>query len=262
MGAQYSVCGELIEHQSTFEPPLPTTHFRILCYGDSLTAGFHNYGKGFSPYGNTLRESLSKRRGVQCDVSICGMSGHLAEQMVKELDNDECRDMCGKFGEGLAHILDNHDRYDLVIIMAGTNDLSHANVDLHSVCASICKLHKACHKRGVPTLMLNAPCASEEIRCKLGDLLGAWAACQTHILGFIDPEDVIPRKRIAFWEMDRVHFSPAGSHALGVHLAPKVATILKQRSQHSSSLMPFGFVPSQSILGHADCSESTVVLAY
>jgi hypothetical protein len=35
-----------------------TVPFRILCFGDSLTAGYYQFGRKFSPYGDTLQAKL------------------------------------------------------------------------------------------------------------------------------------------------------------------------------------------------------------
>lgn len=208
-----------------FDSNSSRTH-RILCYGDSLTAGFYNNGTRFSPYGKALEGALSSF-GIDCEVCINGLSGHRADQMVEELDSDTCRDVCGKFGKGLAHILDNDGPYDLVILMAGTNDFT-PDTDLRSIQASVCKLHNACHSRGVPTVMLAAPCNAPNLQVGLSRALSNWAHRQADVLCFLDPEQELPRSNRTFWETDQVHFTPAGSRALGLSLAPKVIKILEQ----------------------------------
>ncbi len=37
---------------------------RVLCYGDSLTAGYHSFGRGFNPYGRKLQELLGPQYKV------------------------------------------------------------------------------------------------------------------------------------------------------------------------------------------------------
>lgn len=200
---------------------------RILCYGDSLTAGYYANGKRFSPYGNALQESL-RSLGLQCEISICGISGRRADEMVAELDSPICRDMVGKIGKGLAYILDREGPYDLVILMAGTNDFV-PNVNLKMVRDSVCRLHSVCHMRGVPTVMLAAPCNAAEMRIGLGRLLKDWARKNpSKVLGFLDPEDVMPRSKVACWEADQVHFTPTGSRTLGGQLSPIIAQILQK----------------------------------
>lgn len=214
--------------QSPFVPHPALSHpCRILCYGDSLTAGYYANGKRFSPYGNVLQESL-RSLGLQCEISICGISGRRADEMVAELDSPVCRDMVGKLGKGLAYILDREGPYDLVILMAGTNDFV-PNVNLKMVRDSVCRLHSVCHARGVPTVMLAAPCNIAEMRVGLGRLLKDWARKNpSKVLGFLDPEDVMPRSNAACWEADQVHFTPTGSRTLGGHLSPIIAQILQK----------------------------------
>merc|ERR1712054_106086 len=121
--------------------------------------------------------------------------------------------------------------------MAGTNDFDGcvgANVGpkLKAISDSVCRLHNACHMRGVPTLMLAAPCNVAKLRKALGSLLKDWASSSpTKVLGFLDPEDVMPRSNVACWEPDQLHFTPAGSRTLGAHLAPIVAQIAQKTSQ-------------------------------
>jgi len=203
--------------------------WRILCYGDSLTAGFYDNGKHFSPYGDALQEKLNSI-GFQCDVSICGLSGYRTDEMIRELHSPVCQDHFGKLGKGLAHILDNEGQFDLVILMAGTNDFA-PNVNLVSVQARVSELHETCHKRGIPTVMLSAPCNTPNLRIGLSRVLGAWAQSQSHVLAFIDPEDLIPRRNFNHWEQDQVHFTRAGSRNLGLQLAPLIAQVLQHLDQ-------------------------------
>jgi lysophospholipase L1-like esterase len=199
---------------------------RILCYGDSLTAGFYAGGQRFSPYGKAMRAALS-RLGFQCDVSICGLSGHRADQMVEQLHWPQSSlDICGKTGRGLAHILDNEEPFDLVVLMAGTNDFT-PSASLSSIRESVCQLHEACHTRGVPSVMLAAPCNTHHIQVSFSRLLQGWAKRHTEVLAFLDPEEIIPRKHSAYWEPDDVHFSPSGSQVLGARVAVTVAKILE-----------------------------------
>lgn len=202
---------------------------RILCYGDSLTAGYYDGGRRFSPYGKALEGALTSL-GFQCEVSINGLSGHRADQMVAELNSPVCQDICGKFGKGLAHILDNDGHFDLVILMAGTNDFGF-NSNLKSIQNYICGLHDACHVRGVPTVVLAAPCNTPNMRIGLSQMLRQWANSQNQVLNFFDPEEVIPRHKPSYWEPDRVHFTPSGSRTLGLYLAPAIAQILQGLGQ-------------------------------
>jgi len=167
--------------------------------------------------------------------------------MGAELNSPICQDMVGKIGKGLAHLLDRDGPYDLVILMAGTNDFV-PNVIFKTISDSVCRLHSECHKRGVPTVMLAAPCNLAEMRIGVGRLLQDWARKNpTKVLGFLDPEDVMPRSKVACWEPDHLHFSPTGSRTLGAHLSTMVAQILQKLGQtthgRSSQIPASSMVP-------------------
>ncbi len=38
---------------------------RVLCYGDSLTAGYHSFGRSFNPYGKRLQSMLGPQFKVK-----------------------------------------------------------------------------------------------------------------------------------------------------------------------------------------------------
>jgi len=63
---------------------------RILCYGDSLTAGFHANGQKFEPYARELSKALAAA-GVENEVHTCGLSGHTTQDMVAQLDSAAAR---------------------------------------------------------------------------------------------------------------------------------------------------------------------------
>jgi lysophospholipase L1-like esterase len=56
------------------KPPL-----RILCFGDSLTEGYNNYGLSMDPYSSTMKELLEARIGDQYEIEVetDGVSGEL-----------------------------------------------------------------------------------------------------------------------------------------------------------------------------------------
>ena len=56
------------------KPPL-----RILCFGDSLTEGYNNYGLSMDPYSSTMKEFLEGRigDGYEIEVETDGVSGEL-----------------------------------------------------------------------------------------------------------------------------------------------------------------------------------------
>ncbi|KAL8679583.1 MAG: hypothetical protein Q9186_004140 [Xanthomendoza sp. 1 TL-2023] len=85
---------------------------RILCFGDSLTAGFSSYGYFHYPYAAQIRKELKKALPAT-DVSVVtsGLSGDrvIAGQFLQRM-----RGMCAA---------DEHPPYDWIIVLGGTNDL-------------------------------------------------------------------------------------------------------------------------------------------
>eukprot|EP00927_Polykrikos_kofoidii_P022797 TRINITY_DN21172_c0_g1_i1.p1 TRINITY_DN21172_c0_g1~~TRINITY_DN21172_c0_g1_i1.p1 ORF type:complete len:483 (-),score=38.80 TRINITY_DN21172_c0_g1_i1:98-1489(-) len=201
-------------------------HVRILCYGDSLTVGFCANGAFFEPYGRTLATGLSAA-GFSCEVLVCGHSGGTAAEMVTNLDHPAMEDVAGLRGKGLRRILDEDGSFDVVLIMAGTNDIGHGASPLSSLC-NIQKLHAVCHSRGIKTVVLPPPASPSmrqlELATRRRELVGnllMWASACPNIMAFVDPSDSVATvgwTQGLAWDSDGVHMSPAGSRLLGQSL--------------------------------------------
>eukprot|EP00437_Effrenium_voratum_P011038 CAMPEP_0181419612 /NCGR_PEP_ID=MMETSP1110-20121109/12162_1 /TAXON_ID=174948 /ORGANISM="Symbiodinium sp., Strain CCMP421" /LENGTH=260 /DNA_ID=CAMNT_0023542631 /DNA_START=61 /DNA_END=840 /DNA_ORIENTATION=- len=216
----------LMMRQAMAEMPVHFKHcagealprWRILCYGDSLTAGFFAGGMKFEPYGRTMSEVLSAG-GYPCEVSVCGHSGCTTRDML-DARQTELADVVA----GLSRILDAKP-YDLVIIMSGTNDMGRGTCS-STIVEDLSHLHAVCHDRGVPTMVLAPPPApaygqmQEVQRQYLCQQLRHFASCSTSVCAFLDPADLVSTANGQLWEGDGLHFAPNGSQALGLGLAP------------------------------------------
>lgn len=207
---------------------------RVLCYGDSLTVGWYLQGRQYEPYGRSLAEALGAALGG-CEVSVCGHSGHTAEQMVANANKLAIEDVGGLLGKGICRSLDEAvHRPDLVIIMAGTNDIGR-NADPQRVLEDLAKLHSFCHSRGVPTVAVAPPpapkapkgSAFEASRVRLQSLLANWVHITSAAAAFVNPAELIPSVAGGpCWDPDGLHLSPAGSKLLGQRLATALAPVL------------------------------------
>ena len=98
---------------------------RILCYGDSLTAGFCRGGSKYYPYASYLKEKLMESlENVDVEVDHHGFCGLTTKQLLDNSCAESFRDVNRIPGPGIVSAL-NLKEYDLVILMAGTNDLLH-----------------------------------------------------------------------------------------------------------------------------------------
>ena len=89
----------------------PVSSLRILCFGDSLTAGYSQYGMLHFPYADHLKENMQTAfPSMKIHIDVEGMSGaQVRGQYLGRLSR-----ACMKAEDQL---------YDWIIVMGGTNDL-------------------------------------------------------------------------------------------------------------------------------------------
>eukprot|EP00403_Amphidinium_massartii_P009377 CAMPEP_0178413950 /NCGR_PEP_ID=MMETSP0689_2-20121128/22788_1 /TAXON_ID=160604 /ORGANISM="Amphidinium massartii, Strain CS-259" /LENGTH=262 /DNA_ID=CAMNT_0020035231 /DNA_START=99 /DNA_END=887 /DNA_ORIENTATION=+ len=207
----------------------------VLCYGDSLTAGFCSGGLRFEPYSNALKAALEAHGCADARVSVCGLSGLTAKQMAADVDSDRVMDVCGHSGMGLRRMIADQGVPDIVLIMAGTNDIAYRR-NAASILRDISYLHEICHEYGVPTIAMAPPSPLQHVRVRVSGLLRTWARASRDCVAFVDPEkDMVPRSTPGFWEPDCLHMSPLGYHVLGENIAPVVAEKVKKASSRGFS---------------------------
>lgn len=99
----------IMAESSAMNDTLPKS-LRILCFGDSLTAGYTSHGWEFYPYADHLRAGLQRLLSTSgIDVDVDGFSG------------DQVR---GSYLPRIKRKCANTETpYDWIIVMGGTNDL-------------------------------------------------------------------------------------------------------------------------------------------
>jgi len=211
-----------------FQPPnAGTPSFRIVCYGDSLTAGYCSHGRVFEPYGRMLCNAL-QRVGIASNVNICGLVGKTADHLVEGLQLPVLRDQLEHEGLGLARMI-YECRPDLVVLMAGTNDLSRGHSPERTF-GSVQKLHAACNAHRIPTVALIPPVKmrgpTRIMQQRLAALLIEWANKSSSVVGIFDVEKMVPRRPPRhFWDADEIHMSLEGQRTLGERLGERLACL-------------------------------------
>jgi lysophospholipase L1-like esterase len=195
----------------------------ILCYGDSLTAGYCKHGTEFNPYGNTL----AAKSGLP--VTTVGMSGWTTQQMVQAAAKQNVEDPVGHSGDGIVTILQKR-QYDLVCLMAGTNDLINS-FNTGDILVNIETLVNYCLHANKTTriVLLTVPASGAELtheaarkrRMVVNHGLVKIASKYSYRVMLIDTADALPNPghrdspAADLWDLDMLRFSAYGSERLG-----------------------------------------------
>jgi lysophospholipase L1-like esterase len=234
----------------------PPKTIRILCYGDSLTAGTSPPMDQLFPYGPFLENELNKLyadddyNDVEVVVRWRGLPGWTASTMVEHLD-----DSFVGLRSAVSGIKDP--ALSLVIILAGTNDIGMLTSSMMANDATRAKeavepilgLHRAClelnsnnasgsnnnNNAQLQTLAVGIPGSAwqqmnpsaKQLCNDMNDSLKEFAASSYYDgrVSFVD----FPFEYLAGdskWSGDGLHFSPEGYEVLGVELAKTVKKIL------------------------------------
>ena len=202
---------------------------RILCYGDSLTAG--TSGMSTYPYGPYLEAMLTN-----VDVKWIGLPGWTADNMFRNRDNEKIglRATLQRYSQ--QHPSNEYARYpvSLVILLAGTNDLGFG-FDAEEISDNLYKMHETCYESDVPhTIAVAIPPSAYQIMDEsaaqlvkaVNENLRAYCAKHPDRTTFVDFPFGYERGG-ANWYSDGLHFSERGYQVLGEYLAPTVSHLLK-----------------------------------
>merc|ERR1719335_852448 len=170
--------------------------------------------------------------------------------MARGLDSMQLQDVFGRVGPGLRKLLAEQGPFDLVVIMAGTNDVANPQLPAEEVLRSLKKMHEACWAVGTPTVALSVPESSvtgtaqfpeERARWhKLNNMLAAWAQAEQRERSpraplFVDSARLVSFDHAAhargLWDADGIHFTADGSREFGSKLATFIASHVHKSKQ-------------------------------
>eukprot|EP00747_Dinoflagellata_sp_TGD_P209705 gnl/TRDRNA2_/TRDRNA2_83080_c0_seq1.p1 gnl/TRDRNA2_/TRDRNA2_83080_c0~~gnl/TRDRNA2_/TRDRNA2_83080_c0_seq1.p1 ORF type:complete len:362 (+),score=40.37 gnl/TRDRNA2_/TRDRNA2_83080_c0_seq1:172-1257(+) len=203
---------------------------RIGLYGDSLTAGF----PCFEAYGKSLHSSLAEM-GISVDIVGCGFAGRTASHMAEDLDSETISDERGRMGPGIRLFLDEHGPFDLLVILAGTNDIISSDLSAEEVLDSLKSLHRVCSEAGIDSVALSIPEGYFTGSDEYPEERAKWSAINAELASwspfFVNSSSLIPfddaAREHGLWEEDGLHPSESGYEQIGIRLAPVIAEHLQ-----------------------------------
>jgi hypothetical protein len=183
--------------------------------------------------------------GISVEIIGCGLCGSTAVEMARGLDNQQLRDNFGRVGPGLRKMLTEEGPFDLVLIMAGTNDLGVPQSSCEDILESIAAIHRACWAAGTPTLALSIPESLVTGTTQYPECNQKWHAVNKGLADwgraaqgqnpcnrpfFVNTAELVAFNPDAcaqgLWDPDNLHFTAAGSKQFGTKLAPMIASDL------------------------------------
>ena len=211
---------------------MSTSKIHILCYGDSLTAGFCLRGLKFVPYATTLHTKLSSLGLHNISIDHFGLSGWTTQQLLKNKDKDTLTDFAGKTGPGLSKAFQRQS-YDLLILMAGTNDLGYGFTN-EEIFDNLQALTKIALKTNTSVLNLGIPdsgyiFSNLNVRVKR-DQINEKLANSAKVHNFLTYADapITYNEETEEFDEDTLHFSELGYQRFGERLGDIVLNILQK----------------------------------
>ncbi|KAH7176997.1 SGNH hydrolase-type esterase domain-containing protein [Dactylonectria macrodidyma] len=203
------------------ENAMSDNSLNILCFGDSLTQGFHNYGLGESPYSETLEERLNAEfPDREIRIRTSGVPGDVASSSSFQR----------RFNQEV-----NAVPYDWVIILGGTNDLGRL-LSVEKVFDALKSYWNTAIMNGSKVLALTVP----ECQAK-----PEWLEINRHglnqqilfhsqpnfytfdLYSHIPYHSLTEAERTLYWD-DGLHLTADGYAWMGEHIANGLIQILKK----------------------------------
>ncbi|CAD6589919.1 MAG: hypothetical protein ASARMPREDX12_004074 [Alectoria sarmentosa] len=204
--------------------PLPKS-LRILCFGDSLTAGYTSYGWEFHPYADHLRVGLQHTLSISdIEVDVAGLSGDQVQGSYLPRIKAKCAN--------------TESPYDWILIMGGTNDLAWGQSP-DTIYEGLKKVWKVALDTGANVLALNvleADGSGDRVNSKRNSLNDKIANHQQEryysfdIYSAIRYTGIDKELREKLWD-DGLHLTSEGYKVMGDVIAVRMLELLKMTQQ-------------------------------
>eukprot|EP01062_Namystynia_karyoxenos_P046968 TRINITY_DN35323_c0_g1_i1.p1 TRINITY_DN35323_c0_g1~~TRINITY_DN35323_c0_g1_i1.p1 ORF type:complete len:281 (+),score=108.00 TRINITY_DN35323_c0_g1_i1:82-843(+) len=220
---------------------------RLLCYGDSLTAGYYCMGSCWEPYAPALAAGLRQLGIADAEAAAIGLSGLTAVELAEGMDCAALQDCCGITGAGLRAALKESASgggcFRAAVIMAGTNDL--CRTDAQDTVAALLQLHCAALAEGARTVAVGVPEAAflrrheegRQRRDAINTALRIWAERMAPAVLYVAPPVPFDDEN-GDWEGDGLHMSQQGYQKLGSRLAPLLADFVRDPAPRPPPPLP------------------------
>ena len=216
----YSVFQSRNSNPNSYE----TSSINILCFGDSLTSGYYNHGRGKHPYSIRLNQLLNAGGQHHFKIVTQGKVGEMVH---------------GSMTKRLPKVLNQGLRFDWVIILGGTNDVAHVknfgddeeftreliNVWSPKIVKDIEKLHETARRYGARTVLITIPETAYELwpefqsirymRLSVNSALRQYVTQVRDTTVLCDLAVKLPRSSLSselrkFYWNDHIHLNPVG----------------------------------------------------
>ncbi|KAL1854075.1 hypothetical protein VTK73DRAFT_8813 [Phialemonium thermophilum] len=208
------------------------TRLRILCFGDSLTAGYSCYGAVYHPYEEKLDQMVAMAFPEYTVQTV--EDGKPGAMVCVE------RDFLGRMQR---HFGPSSQPFDWAIVLGGTNDIA-IGVEAETIYESLKKVWSVALTHGTRVLALTVPDVAmqpsprtarvDATRKKLNDLIKGHKQENFHAY---DLQAAIPyasfsdAERNLYWD-DAVHFTPDGYDLIGRKVGMALVSLLvRERTQ-------------------------------
>lgn len=184
----------------------------IICIGDSLTEGYvTKETKRYYPYSTSLQKWLNKNSIHKYKIHNIGVSGATTSKILRHVKQQSL----------------DENKYDIAIILAGTNDLLHKTSA--QIMENIKKIHHVCLHAGIPNIIaLSLPQihferpVREAKRIVLNSKLRTWCNTMYNIQYIPFGEMFMYNARSNIWAHNGYHLSVSGYKKMGEYIAKKI----------------------------------------